>query len=48
MEDLKAKRVFQFHRYLINSVKDMEAFPVLDVSKNAVYQREVNVVRALA
>ena len=26
----------------------MEAFPVLDVSKNAVYQREVNVVRALA
>lgn len=48
VEDLKAKRVFQFHRYLINSVKDMEAFPVLDVSKNAVYQREVNVVRALA
>lgn len=48
VEDLKAKRVFQFHRYLINSVKAMEAFPVLDVSKNAVYQREVNVVRALA
>lgn len=47
-EDLKAKRVFQFRKYLVNSPRDMEAFPVLDVSKNPVYQREVANVRALA
>lgn len=48
MEELKAKRVFRFRGYLVNSARDMEAFPILDVSRNAVYQREVETVRALA
>ena len=48
LEDLKAKRVFHIHNYLIQSPRQMEAFPVLDVSKNRVYQREIANVRALA
>lgn len=47
-EDLKAKRVFQIHHYLIAHPRQMEAFPVLDVSKNKVFQREIANVRALA
>ena len=48
LEDLKAKRVFHIHNYLIQSPRQMEAFPVLDVSRNRVYQREIANVRALA
>lgn len=46
-EALKAKRVFQFKSCLVNSARDMEAFPVLDVSQNTVYRREVGTIRAL-
>lgn len=48
LEDLKAKRVFQIHNYLIQAPRQMEAFPVLDVSRNRVYQREIANVKALA
>ena len=47
-EDLKAKRVFQIHNYLIQAPRQMEAFPVLDVAKNRVFQREIANVKALA
>lgn len=48
LEDLKAKRVFQIHHYMIEHSRQMEAFPVLDISKNKVFQREIANVKALA
>lgn len=48
LEKLRTKSIMSFNSYLVNSPKDMESFPVLDVSKNKVYQREVQVVKALA
>lgn len=47
-EDMKTKRLFQIHHNLVESPRQMEAFPVLDVSKNVVFQREIANIKALA
>lgn len=46
--DLRTKRVFHFNRYMLESPQDMDAFTQIDVSKNSVYQREVNTIRTLS
>jgi uroporphyrinogen decarboxylase len=47
-ENLRAKQIMFFNKYLVNSAADMEAFPVLNAAENPVYQREAQVVKALA
>lgn len=47
-EKLRTKQIMKFNGYLLNGPEDFERFPVLDVEKNPVYQREANVVRELS
>ncbi len=47
-EKLHTKQIMHFNSYLIQSEKDMEQFPVINVAENPVYQREVAVVKALS
>lgn len=48
LELLRSKMIFKFHGYLVNSAQDMMNFPVLDVKQNSVFQREIQLVKALA
>lgn len=47
-EDRHTKNIMRFNSYLVNSPQEMERFPVVDVCKNEVYQREIRVVKTLA
>lgn len=47
LEKRKTKQIMKFRSYLLQDQTDMEHFPVLDVSKNEVYQREIQLVKEL-